>query len=270
MTPGPDVARVMDVHAGKQGQAAWDFFFRFFADLDALDKHVTVEGGWAVAAHGSPIPSVDLDVLVHVAELDGDREYYDLLHGEGRYARSDVPSSVDWSELDQFNVAWATSRGYDRRELLDGRTIDVLLRAPDGRERRITVPTIPALLVMKLKAFRDRSRQHAVMKDAAEVASYDPTDIAVIHKDPNYRLRKAAKDLVDLGSLWERATPRERDEATALLAEFGLTGLVQAAFEDVDDDVLAAAHHLFTAHRLPGTAIATRDTLLAALSAART
>lgn len=105
MSERPDVARVMSVHAGAQGQAAWDFFFRFFHDLDQLGKHAVVEGGWAVAAYGSPIPSVDLDVLVDGADLD-DHDFYDLLHGEGAYARAGVLSAVDWSQRDAFNAAW--------------------------------------------------------------------------------------------------------------------------------------------------------------------
>lgn len=70
--------RIMDVHAEPIAKASWDFFFAFFEELERMGKHVIVEGGWAVAAYGSPVASVDLDIIIRDDEYDDDRDYYDL------------------------------------------------------------------------------------------------------------------------------------------------------------------------------------------------
>lgn len=253
--------RVMDVHAEPVASQAWDFFFTFFDHVERMGKHVVVEGGWAVAAHGSPVPSVDLDIIVRQEELDADRDFYDLLHGEGRFRREQGPSMLDWQFLD-MNRAWASAAGYHRAALLEARTEPETLAAPDGRTKRIVIPTLPTLLAMKLKAFRDRNLQFRVMRDPAEIASYDPNDIAVVHPSEDYRLRKAAKDLVDIGYLWAVASESQRAEVTALLQTFGLARIVRKALLEPDPLVVSAADYLIGRHAMPGTAAATLEAML--------
>lgn len=258
-----DRVLIMDVHAEPIAKASWDFFFSFFEELERMHKHVIVEGGWAVAAYGSPVASVDLDIIIRDAEYDNDHDYYDLLHAEGRFAQ-EVLSAVDWS-TPGFNAAWASIAGYDRAKLLKDRTRTTVLQAPDGRRQEITIPTISALIVMKLKAFRDRELQYRVMQDPAEIASYDPPEIQQINQDEDYRLRKAAKDLVDIGFLWYRASEDDRKEVVSIIRENKLRDLIRKAFIDCDPLVMSAADYLIEKHSLPGQAAEIRDVLLNAL-----
>ncbi|MFA5862944.1 MAG: hypothetical protein WDA16_14725 [Candidatus Thermoplasmatota archaeon] len=263
MSERDDRVRIMDVHAEPIAKASWDYFFAFFQELGKMRKHAILEGGWAVAAYGSPVASVDIDIIIREDEYDGDHDYYDLLHAEGRFER-EVLSAVDWSFAD-FNAAWATTSGYDRTKLLKNRTRKTTLQAPDGRTQEVTIPTLPALLVMKLKAFRDRELQYRVMRDPAEIASFDPHEIQQIHSDEDHRLRKAAKDIVDIGYLWAQATKAQRQEAVTILRENKLRDLVAKAITACDPAVASAADYLIGKHSLRGHAGEIRDALLNAL-----
>lgn len=243
--------RVMDLHVEPTARDAWDFFFDFFAEVERLGKEVIVEGGWAVAAHGSPVASIDIDVIVGEEDYE-DRNFYDLLHAEGAYARPESPARVDWS-FATFNRLWGSRSGYDRAALLSGRTTKAIVRAPDGREVVLAIPMVPALLVMKLKAFRDRDLQFRVMRDPVEIASRDPHEIRVVHPDEGYRLRKAAKDLVDVGFLW--ALPaNDPAEVRRLLESFGIRKAILEALAACEPRVLDAAEYLIGRHRLPFSA----------------
>jgi hypothetical protein len=118
---------------------------------------------------------------------------------------------------------------------------------------------------MKLKAFRDRELQFRVMQDPAEIASFDPHEIQQINPDEDYRLRKAAKDLVDIGFLWGIASEAERKEAIAILRDNKLRDLIRKAFTDCDRLVVSAADYLIDKHSLRGQAAEIRDALLKAL-----
>ena len=256
---------MMDVHTGPTAEEAWDFFFYFLDEAERMGKTIVIEGGWAVAAHGSPIPSVDLDVLFSNAELEGDHDYYDLVHSEGTFARPGHPSLLDAHGIEDPNEAWATNKGYRRSELLEGRTETIRVTAPDGRNRTIKVPTLPALLVMKLKAFRDRETQHRIMKEPAQRASDDHHELEQVSTDANHRLRKVAKDLVDIVYLWEKATPEQREDAVAFLRKHGLHNVVRESLKRIHDDALAAAAYVVEQHKLALDLGATRANVERAL-----
>ncbi|MFA5862069.1 MAG: hypothetical protein WDA16_10285, partial [Candidatus Thermoplasmatota archaeon] len=131
--------------------------------------------------------------------------------------------------------------------------------------QEVTIPTLPALLVMKLKAFRDRELQYRVMRDPAEIASFDPHEIQQIHPDEDHRLRKAAKDLVDIGYLWDQATQAQREEVVTILRENKLRDLVAKALTECDPAVASAADYLIGKHSLNGQTAQTCDALLKAL-----
>lgn len=161
----------------------------------------TVVGGWAVHAHGSSIPSVDMDIWIDPSHHDAVHRAFLEQHGiqletEGGRARFNLDIDYLDSRNHLFGGAGSFVRGSlvtERRTLL-GHDVDVL--------------TGPELLFSKAKAFHDRSRQWALAQDPSGLAALrlkDPEEAAFIReRGEAYWLRKAGKDLMDVRFLQER------------------------------------------------------------------
>ncbi len=155
----------------------------------------TVVGGWAVYAHGSDVPSVDLDIWIRLASHD--EIYGAFLEQHG--VQLDAPGgserfNLDIDYLDSPNPLFGRDLTYPRDAL-----------ATEERElfeHSVQVLTAPDLLFAKAKAFHDRSKQWLISQDPARLAALrlrDPDAARFIEERGDaYFLRKAGKDLVDI------------------------------------------------------------------------
>lgn len=175
--------------------------------LKGAGVNYIVEGGWAVAAHGSPTPSVDLDILIPYGDYDQlvtavkNKTGIQLETGLGCDALS-----LDWDFSDSPNTLFGKPRlSYIPEELLRNR-IDTRQIQGVREPLVIRVPRADALVFMKLKAFRDRNLQWTLSQDRVGLAALDRSDAAVVrsHTTDNWE-RKAGKDLYDICYLVEHA-----------------------------------------------------------------
>lgn len=155
----------------------------------------TVVGGWAVHAHGSAVPSVDMDLwipfsahdAVYGAFLDRHDVQLDVPAGSQRF-------NLDIEYVNDRNPLFGTGLSYPRSALATEE------RALFGR--RVRVLTGPDLLFAKAKAFHDRSKQWAISQDPVRLAALrlrDPETAAfIVERGEAYFLRKAGKDLLDI------------------------------------------------------------------------
>ncbi len=159
-----------------------------------------VEGGWALAAHGSPTPSVDLDVLFPSDQLDQLRTV--ALNSRGIQidaAAGNQALGLDWSFSDERNPLFGTPDLYYVPDDLLRNRIDTRVIRSVGGDLSIRVPRADALFFMKLKAFRDRSLQWGLSRDALALAALSREEAAVVRQRPTaYWERKAGKDLYDM------------------------------------------------------------------------
>lgn len=183
----------------------------------------TVVGGWAVYAHGSDVPSADLDLWLPLASHD---EVYGAFL-EQHDVQLDAPGgserfNLDIEHMETANPLFGTDLSYRRGAL-----------ATEERElfgHPVRVLTAPDLLFAKAKAFHDRSKQWALCRDPARLAALrlrDPEAGRFIEeRGEAYFLRKAGKDLVDVRFL--------RDQGHPMGGPSELGPLVAAPLEDPD------------------------------------
>lgn len=196
--------RPADVHfALVDREKSIDRLERALEVLVASGIDFVVEGGWAVAAYGSAVPSVDLDVLVPGGLSEPIGQAIEEATGLQIFSHATTDSlALDFVDADRPNgLIHRPSWAYVPSELLRDRTeIRQLMFVSD---RHITVPNPAALVFMKLKAFHDRSIQwraasgerHLLMTMSSE------TQVATIRRGADHWLRKAGKDLYDISWL---------------------------------------------------------------------
>lgn len=174
--------------------------------LERSDVPYVVEGGWAVAAYGSPVPSVDLDILV-----DGELE---PSVAERIEAATDIQIhamtaqdqlGIDISDSRRPNALLATDLSYVPHDLLAGHVERRPITLLDGLE--LPVPIADRLAMMKLKAFHDRRLQWEATRERYRLAAF-PQDIRerTLALGEPYWLRKSGKDLFDLAFLLDKHT----------------------------------------------------------------
>ena len=162
-----------------------------------------VEGGWAMAAVGSPTPSVDLDVMFRGPDYQ--RLYDHILkttdlqldtHG-GLEALG-----IDWRHSDEPNRLF-TKRDlfYVPDDFLRNRITTGTINTVGG-PLHVRVPAPAALAFMKMKAFHDRRMQWEASRDPTRLARLAREDAATVRERPAaYWERKAGKDLYDIAFL---------------------------------------------------------------------
>lgn len=161
----------------------------------------TVVGGWAVYAHGSGLPSVDMDIWYHsdhheaiyAAFLERHDTQLDTEGGRGRF-------NLDLDFLDQHSVLFGTDLTFSRSDL-QTETKQLL-------GHKTSMLAGPDLLFSKAKAFHDRSQQWAIRQDPEKLAALrlkSPQEADFIQsRSEAYWLRKAGKDLADVRFLQSR------------------------------------------------------------------
>lgn len=177
--------------------------------VDVLERAkvpYTVEGGWAVAAYDSPVPSVDLDVLV-----DGDlkpdiSERIEAATGIQIHAQAAQDAlGIDINDSRRPNGLLGTDLSYIPHDLLEGHVQRLPVKLLDGL--RLPVPEPAQLAFMKLKAFHDRRLQWEASRERYLLAQF-PHDIRerTIRAGEGYWLRKSGKDLFDIAVLVQNHT----------------------------------------------------------------
>lgn len=202
--------------------------------LDALEDAAVpyvVEGGWAVAAHGSPVPSMDLDILVQGGLSGAVAERVEAATGlQLHTAAAHEALGIDVGDSDAPNRLLGTDGvAYVPARLLEGHVEVRRVGLLEGRP--IPVPEADRLAFMKLKAFRDRRLQWEATRQRYLLAAIDEDLRAItIRAGEPYWLRKAGKDLFDLGHLLGGATTMER---VALAAPAAAWAHLPASLVDV-------------------------------------
>lgn len=155
----------------------------------------TVVGGWAVYAHGSGLPSVDMDIWYHsdhheaiyAAFLEQHDIQLDTEEGLERF-------NLDLEYLDQHSSLFGTDLTFSRSDL-QAETKQLL-------DHDVSILAGPDLLFSKAKAFHDRSQQWAIRQDPEQLAalrlkSLQEADF-IQSRSEAYWLRKAGKDFADI------------------------------------------------------------------------
>lgn len=181
----------------------------------------TVVGGWAVYAHGSDVPSVDLDIWIPRAAHDDIYGAFLEQHDVQLDARGGAQLfNLDIEYLETPNPLFGTEHAY-QRDALDTEERELFGHA-------VKVLTAPDLLFAKAKAFHDRSKQWLISQDPARLAALrlrDPDAARFIEERGDaYFLRKAGKDLVDIRFL--------RDQGHEMGGPPEIRRVVAAALDD--------------------------------------
>lgn len=241
-----------DLHASDPARRGAEFARDTLQGLEALGVHCVVVGGWAVRALGSPIPSIDLDILIPAAARER-QEVYDFIEGRTwrrKAGQSDAYLEVD--TLEGWNPLWHHAAGYRPAELLartgTARHEVRLAGITFGAE----APRADALAVMKLKALRDRSAQLAAVLDPVRLARLpdEARDAFEGVRDPvAFLRRKAGKDLADVAFLCGREAPVA--DVTGLVRSLGMGEPIAAALEEMPRQVAEEARGLLTRFEVP-------------------
>lgn len=242
-----DERRPSRSHHGLITDKAWRVIECSLAALEEASVPYVLVGGWAAAAYGSPIPSVDTDIYLHRA----DREMVSRLVAERcgftvnksdtlELLDGDAPTSVLSFDLDLD--------GLDLR-FEPGRLF--VERPPVRREAMVAgrdlgaamVPDLATLLFLKLCAWRARRFRWQAYRDPRVLARMDPSDkSATFAKTAMHWERKAGKDLYD--AAWLVATGGDPAEALKIAQSWGIDGALIEALTDVPQALVEYAYDL--------------------------
>lgn len=206
-------------------------------ELETRKIEYVLGGGWAVYAYESHVPSVDTDVFLHakdehiVAELMRSRG---IGVGPGRQFEPlslDEPNNLLGPDIDMQEP----ERGYVPAKILAGRTERRTLELGAKGQVDAAVPSAPALLFMKLKAYHDRELSWSALRDDAVMATRIPTADRpqVRQMTVSHYYRKAGKDLYDAAFLATRHAAL--DEALAIARGTGLHDDIKPLVESVHE-----------------------------------
>ncbi|MBW3583344.1 MAG: hypothetical protein KY455_09630 [Euryarchaeota archaeon] len=120
--------------------------------LEAMKSRYVVEGGWAVAAYGSPVPSVDLDVLVPGGLTEEIADAIEAATGIQMFSQATHDElSIDFVDMDLPNrLIDRAGLSYVPSAFIGDHTETREITIVPAIE--IVVPTAPRLVFMKLKA----------------------------------------------------------------------------------------------------------------------
>lgn len=208
-------------HPAAASAASTKFASETLSGFDSLGIEPVVIGGWAVRLYGSPVFSIDLDILMRPWE-QGEYELYDFIHERTDHHKSAYEDSyLETKEFGEPNRLWITGESYIPGDLLERygrerRTIDA-----DGYTIAADVPAPQALAFMKLKAMLNRANKLNALGDRMRFASLDDGDREQISGIPEaFMVRKVAKDIVDIAYLLSDHTTTE-----AIVEAVDFTGL---------------------------------------------
>lgn len=171
--------------------------------LKAAGVSCVVEGGWAVAAYGSPVPSVDLDALVAGGLSPEVAEAIERVTGlQMSTQAAHHRLALELHDADAPNaLVHRPDLSYIPATFLRGHTQVRRLAMIDHTQ--VTVPHPPHLAFMKLKAFHDRRLQWRAAAGERYLLGglREEERERTILLGEEYWLRKAGKDLFDASFL---------------------------------------------------------------------
>ena len=207
-----------------------------------------VIGGWAVAAHGSPIGSRDVDALIR---MEDQRAVGEALGNQDFVAgHLEEDSALDYDFLEKTN---RSNVGYpvrfDYEPILKNHVSRKQVKA-GAVSLTISVPDATTLLFLKAKAFADRSFAYYAQTHPAELKklSEDAQDY-VKGRDLEYWGWKAAKDMDDLAFLADLELDRKR--LSRLLDDSNLRKYAVREWARRDKDLVAIADGIRENHGEP-------------------
>lgn len=244
----------VDVESAAKRQAR-DFaersLVRLRDHLKKLDKDgiaPIVIGGWAVAAHGSPIGSRDIDALIAMGDQRAVGEAlgnHDFVAG---YLEED--SAFDYDFLEKTNrskVGFPVQFDYDA--VLKNHVATKRVKAGPVSVN-MTVPDATTLFFLKAKAFADRSFAYYAKSNVNELKRLnEEANEYVTGRDLEYWGWKAAKDMDDLAFLADLELDRKR--LSRLLDDSTLRKYAVREWARRDKDLLAIADGIRENHGEP-------------------
>lgn len=258
-------AATASAHPSDAKRASTRFAHETLEGLAQLEIKAIVIGGWAVRLYGSPVFSIDLDILIPPLE-QGEYEKYDFIQ-----ARTDVhkaafaDSYLEVNELDDPNKLWISGSAYVPGDLIDRFGRQRISAEIDGFAFEADVPSPPVLEFMKVKAMLNRANKLDALRRPERMVMLDDASRELIEGIPKpFLIRKVAKDMVDVSYLLENhAKP---SELLQVLEYSGLRTALGGLTKFLVEDLFDAAHDMTTEHGLAVDSQATLGPLLAVLA----
>lgn len=236
------MSRPSDVHFDDIDDGVYRIARLALTAINALDTDYVLAGGWAVYTHIPRVPSADVDLFVG---RDAEHPVRSRLKSEG--LTTGEGGEVEILDLDADIELWGIGDpdlgipvpSYRPADLFQDR---VQNRPLDLQDDTVTVPvpTPPALAVTKIVALRNRDLAYRAHHSGHAGMLLGPTRANRIrNRAPSYYLRKAGKDLFDLGLLLaDQATASHTKE---LLADTDLSAHVPTILDELASDTIELA-----------------------------
>lgn len=236
------MSRPSDAHFDEIDDRVYRIARLALTTIDALDADYVLVGGWAVYTHIPRVPSVDVDLFV---ARDGQHAIRTELESEGLTTAEG--GEVELLDLDADIELWGIGDpdlgipvpSFRPADLFENRVQDRPLDLQNDT-LTVTVPTPPALALTKVVALRNRDLAYRAHHSGHAGMLLGPTRANRIrNRAPSYYLRKAGKDLFDLGLLLD--DPATASETKALLADTDLSDHVPTILDELASDTLDLA-----------------------------
>lgn len=185
-------------HPTAASAASTKFASETLAGFDTLGIEPVVIGGWAVRLYGSPVFSIDLDILMRPWE-QGEYEIYDFIHERTDHHKSAYEDSyLETKDFDEPNRLWVTGESFIPGELLKRYGSESRSVEADGYMIAALVPTPQVLAFMKVKAMLNRANKLGALRDRLRLVSLDEMDREQIEGiSEDFMVRKVAKDIAN-------------------------------------------------------------------------
>lgn len=236
-------------HPKSASAASTKFASETLEGLSKFDVDPVVIGGWGVRLYGSPVFSIDLDILMRPWE-QGEYELYDFLDGRTDHHKDAYEDSyLETKDFDEPNQLWVTGESFKPGDLLERYGTEHRSVEADGYTIAAKVPAAHALAFMKVKAMLNRANKLDALRNPMRLVSLGEADREIIDGLPEaFMMRKIAKDIVDIAYLLAKATSEDDVLDVVAFVDFGpaLAKLVPLLGEELFDeaDRIVAEHGL--------------------------
>lgn len=254
------------LHAGGPGHAGERFAAESILGLQALGVEPIIIGGTALRMYGSPIASIDLDLVLPDEEWDR-YDVYDFLDARTTAHRAaHADAYIEPHGLGETNRLWNDARGYRIDRLFEAAGTQLARAVLGGCEVQVLVPSPPALGFMKTKALCDRASIYRHLGDGRlMVRLFDEVAGAIKGIPPGFMRRKSGKDLADITYLTDELTTAE--DIARVAAALDLTKPLSLRLDEVPDGVVQDGDSILERHGLQRRATQTLEQLQDAFKA---
>lgn len=230
-------------HPSGARASSTSFASETLAGLAELGVDVVVIGGWAVRLYGSPVFSIDLDILVP-ALRPGDYEIYDFIHARTDFHKSAYQDSyLETKDFGEPNRLWITGESYLPGDVLNRFGRRHYKTNIDGFDIEADVPAPEALGFMKLKAMLNRANKLHALRDRSRLTMLDGADREQLDGiTEGFMIRKVAKDLVDIAYLVE--THAKPDDIIGVVRFTGLGPALRRLAPRLSEDLFDEADRI--------------------------